>query len=201
MSGSRKAEIHASVRKFDGLFKVDEIDVSHQTLGGEMSRQRRLVFERGDAVAVLLYDPDDDEVVVVNQFRVATLVARRRDNPETQDGWITEAVAGMIDNGETPEDAVIREAMEETGYRISNPHPICTFFSSPGGTSERVFLYFAKIDKRDKVDKGGGIDDEDVSIVHVSAGELFNQLANGQIEDPKLAIAAYWLQNYMREPG
>jgi nudix-type nucleoside diphosphatase (YffH/AdpP family) len=198
MSGSRKAEIHGTVCKFDGFFKVDEIDVSHQTIGGNMSRQQRLVFERGDAVAALLYDPEDDEVVLVHQFRAPTLVARRRDNPKTEDGWITETVAGMIDGDETPEDAVIRETMEETGYRISNPEPICTFFSSPGGTSERIFVYFAKISKRDKVDRGGGIGDEDVAIVHISAHELFNQLTNKQIEDPKLIIAACWLQNYVR---
>jgi len=201
MSGSRKAEIHSTIRKFDGFFKIDEIDVSHQTLSGEMSRQRRLVFERGDAVAVLLYDPEDDEVVLVNQFRLPVLTARRRRNPKTQDGWITETVAGMIDGDETPEEAVIRETMEETGYRIGDPEPICTFFSSPGGTSERIFLYFAKIGKGDKVDRGGGIDDEDVAIVHMSADELFNQLADKQIEDPKLTIAAYWLQNYVRQIG
>jgi ADP-ribose pyrophosphatase len=198
MSPSREAEIHSIVRKFDGFFKVDEVDVSHRTLDGKMSRQQRLVFERGDAVAVLLYDPEADEVVLVNQFRVPALVARRRNNPKNQDAWITEAVAGMIDADETPEQAVIRETMEETGYRISNPQPICTFFSSPGGTSERIFLYLAEINKRDKVDRGGGIDDEDVGIVHMSARELFKQLAESQIEDPKLTIAAYWLQNRVR---
>lgn len=201
MSASRKAEIHGTIRRFDGFFKIDEIDVSHQTLGGETSRQQRLVFERGDAVAVLLYDPEDDEVVLVNQFRVPALVARRRDDPKIQDGWLTETIAGMIDEGETPVAAVIRETMEETGYRISNPEPIGTFFSSPGGTSERIFLYFAKINKKDRDGKGGGIDDEDLAVVRVSAPELFDQLANGQIEDPKLAIAAYWLQNYKRLAG
>lgn len=201
MSGSRKAQIHGTVRKFDGVFKVDELDVSHQTLSDGVSRQRRLVFERSDAVAALLYDPEDNEVVLVNQFKVPTLVAGRRDNPKTQDGWITETVAGMINGDETPGDAVIRETMEETGYRISNPELICTFFSSPGGTSERIFLYFAKISKRDKVEKGGGVDDEDIALVRISANELFNQLANKQIEDPKLIIAACWLQNCVRLKG
>lgn len=201
MAESRKVEVHGAVRKFDGFFKVDEIDVSHETLDGTMSRQQRLVFERGDAVAVLLYDPEDDEVVLVNQFRVSALVARRRDSPITADGWITETVAGMIDAGETPEQAVIRETMEETGYRISNPEPILTFFSSPGGTSERVFLYFAKLNEEDRDGEGGGIDDEDVAIVRVSARELFDQLGKGKIVDPKLAIAAYWLQNRMQVTG
>ncbi len=201
MSSSRKAEIHGATRKFDGFFKIDEVDVSHETLGGKMSHQQRLVFERGDAVAVLLYDPEDDEVVLVNQFKVPILVARRRGDPKSEDGWITETVAGMIDEGETPQEAVIRETMEETGYRISNPEPICRFFTSPGGTSERIFLYFAEINKKDRRGDGGGIDDEDVAIIHVSTAELFDQLANGKIEDSKLAIAAYWLQSYKRLTG
>lgn len=198
MAESRKAEIHGAVRKFDGFFKVDEIDVSHETLDGKMSHQQRLVLERGDAVAVLLYDPKADEVVLVNQFRAPALIARRRDNPKTEDGWITETVAGMIDDGETPEQAAIRETMEEAGYRISHPEPIFTFFSSPGGTSERVFLYLAKLKAENRDGEGGGIDDEDVAIVRVSTRELFDQLADGKIVDPKLAIAAYWLQNHMR---
>lgn len=201
MASSRKADIHGTVRKFDGFFKVDEIDASHETLDGKMSRQRRLVFERGDAVAVLLYDPEDDDVVLVNQFRAPTLVARRRDDSKTQDGWITETVAGMIDDGETPEEAVIRETMEETGYSIRHPKPICTFFTSPGGASERIFLYFAAVNKQDRNGDGGGIDDEDIALVRMSSLELFDQLAKGKIEDPKLAIAAYWLQNHKRLAG
>src|SRR5262249_28300157 len=92
---------------------------------------------------------------MVDQFRVPTLIARRRDNPATTDGWITEAVAGMIAPGETAEQAIIRETLEETGYRINKPELICKFFSSPGGTSERIFLYFSEVSEVDRVGAGG----------------------------------------------
>ena len=118
MPETRKVEIRKQTRLFDDFFKVDEILVAHEQRDGTMSSdQRRLVFERGDAVAALLYEPDTHTVIMVNQFRVPTLIARRRDNPATTDGWITEAVAGMIDPGETAEEAIIRETLEETGYR------------------------------------------------------------------------------------
>ena len=110
MAQSRRADIHSISRKFDGFFKVDEIDVSRQAYNGAMHRERRLVFERGDMVAALSYDATSKEVVVLEQFRAPVLVARRRDDPRTGDGWIVEAVAGMIDEGETAEQAVIREA-------------------------------------------------------------------------------------------
>lgn len=199
MPGSRKAEIQKQTRLFDDFFKIDEVLVSHERRDGMMSpHERRLVFERGDSVAVLLYNPETHAVVMVNQFKVPTLVARRRDNPATTDGWITETMAGMIDGYETPDEAVIRETLEETGYKIHGPELICKFFSSPGGTSERIFLFFAQVTETDRVGKGGGLDGEDVGIVQISAHELFDQLEKRQIEDPKLAIAAYWLQDHIR---
>ena len=84
--------------------------------------------------------------------------------------------------------------MEETGYRIRHPELIGRFFVSPGGTSERVFLYFAEVGNADRVGKGGGIDDEDIQVLDFGLSDLFERLARGLIEDPKLAIAAYWLQ-------
>jgi nudix-type nucleoside diphosphatase (YffH/AdpP family) len=199
MPESRRAEIHKQARLLDDFFKVDEVFVSHQQLNGKMSAdQRRLIFERGDAVAVLLYNPNTCAVVLVNQFKAASLIARQRDNPSTMDGWITETVAGMIDRNESPEQAAIRETMEETGYKIRDLELICKFFSSPGGTSERIFLYFAAVQATERIGQGGGVRDEDVAVLDVSVNELFDQLAKGQIEDPKLAIAAYWLRERLR---
>jgi nudix-type nucleoside diphosphatase (YffH/AdpP family) len=186
MPGTRKVDIRKQTRLFDDFFKIDEIVVAHEQRAGTMSSdQRRLVFERGDAVAALLYEPDTHTVIMVDQFKVPTLIARRRDNPSTTDGWITEAVAGMIDPGETAEEAIIRETLEETGYRISKPELICKFFSSPGGRSERIFLYFSEVSEVDRVGEGGGVSGEDVRVVYWSAHELFAQLEKRQIEDPK----------------
>jgi nudix-type nucleoside diphosphatase (YffH/AdpP family) len=198
MSESRKAVIHKTTRLFNDFFQVDEVMVSHQRADGTMSPdERRLIFERGDAVAIVLYNPGSKSVIIVDQFKVPSLVARRRDDPNTVDGWVTEATAGMIDKGETPEKAIIRETLEETGYRIANPRLISKFFSSPGGTSERIFLYFAEVRDSDKIGAGGGLPNEDVTIVRMPVHELFDQLEKGLIEDPKLAIGAYWLKDYL----
>jgi ADP-ribose pyrophosphatase len=198
MARTRKVKICKQTRLFDDFFKVDEIVVAHKQRDGTMSSdQRRLVCERGDAVAALLYEPDTDTVIMVDQFKVPTLIARRRDNPATTDGWIMEAVAGMIDIGETAEEAIIRETLEETGYRTSKPELICKFFSSSGGTSERIFLYFSEVGEADRIGEGGGVPGEDVRVVRRSTHELFAQLERCQIEDPKLAIGAYWLQGHI----
>jgi nudix-type nucleoside diphosphatase (YffH/AdpP family) len=198
MQGGRRVEIRSQKRLFDDFFKIDEVIVSHQQYDGNMSPdQRRLVFERGDAVAVLLFNVDTRSVVLVEQFKVPSLVGRRRDDPSTTNGWITEVMAGMIGPNETAEESAIRETKEETGYLIKEPELICKFLSSPGGTSERIFLYFAQVSEAAREGTGGGIADEDVRVVSISVNDLFDRLAKGQIDDPKLAIAAYWLQGNM----
>jgi ADP-ribose pyrophosphatase len=108
-------------------------------------------------------------------------------------------MAGMINQNETAEDAVIRETLEETGYKIKDPLLICKFFSSPGGTSERIFLYFAKVSESDRLGEGGGFADEDIRVIQMGVSNLFDQLAMGLIDDPKLAIGACWLQSHMAE--
>jgi|GEM_PF-210090 len=198
MQSRRRVEIRSQRRLFDDFFKIDEVIVSHQQYDGKMSAdQRRLVFERGDAAAVLLFNIDTRSVVLVEQFKVPALIGRRRDDSGIQDGWIAEVMAGMIGPAETAEEAAIRETLEETGYQIKAPELICKFLSSPGGTSERIFLYFAQVSEAAKPGKGGGLGDEDVKVVQISVNELFDRLAKGQIDDPKLAIAAYWLQGNM----
>lgn len=197
MSSGCHVEIRRQYRLFDDFFKIDELIVSHQQYDGRMSGdERRLVFERGDAVAVLLFDGDTHSVVLVEQFKAPSLIGRRRDDPSTTDGWITELVAGMIDAGETAEGAAIREAFEETGYRIGNPRLIAHFFSSPGGSSERVFVYWARVSEAQREGRGGGLnDEEDIKVFQLKVDDLFDRLARGAIDDPKLAIAAYWLKD------
>lgn len=199
MPASRKAEIHKQTRLFDDFFKIDEVMVSHERRDGTMSPdERRLIFERGDAAAIMLFNVDTKRVVLVNQFKAPTLIARRRDDPQTMDGWITEATAGMIERNETPEATIIRETQEETGYRITDPKLIATFFSSPGGTSERIFLYYKDVRETDRIGEGGGLDGEDITVVEMPLNELLERLVQGSIDDPKLAIGAYWMKDRLK---
>jgi ADP-ribose pyrophosphatase len=193
----RRVAIRKQNRLLDDFLKVDEVIVAHQRYDGTMSAdERRLVCERGDSIAVLLFDQQGRSVVVVEQFRLPALIARRRDDGASANGWMTELVAGMIDEGESPQEAVIRETFEETGYRIDNPMLMGTFFSSPGGLSERFFMYFARVSAARREGRGGGLDEgEDIKVFHIGIDDLFREVRAGAIEDPKLAIAAYWLKD------
>ncbi len=183
-------------RLLDAFFKVDRVTVSHEQFRGGMSEPRPyLVMERGDAVAALLYDPARRKVIAIEQFRIPTLGKGRGG------GWIVEAAAGMIaanpdgSFAETPLETLMREVREETGYHIAQAKHLCTFFSSPGGNTERTFLFYAEVSEADKQSEGRGLEDEgeDIAVVEFGVDEFFAKLEAGEFEDAKLIMAGYWL--------
>ena len=185
----RKVVIHAERRVFDGFFKLSEAEVSFERFDGTMSRPvKRLNFERGDSVAALLYNSDSRRVLLVEQFKYPTY--------EHGPGWILEAVAGIVEPDETPESALRREVLEEVGYEIGTLEPIATFYVSPGGSSERVFLHYAEVTDAGKVGDGGGVgaEGEDIRTVELTLEELDRLLATGSIQDAKTLVGLQWLQ-------
>ncbi|MGO9482965.1 MAG: NUDIX domain-containing protein [Rhodomicrobium sp.] len=199
MAGNAKpsrVEIIKQERLLDAFFKVDKVTVSHEQFKGGMSAPRPyLVMDRGDAVAALLYDPERRKVITVSQFRIPTL------GKGHGGGWIVEAVAGMIATNadgsfaETPLETLIREVQEETGYHIGEAKHLCTFFSSPGGNTERTFLFYAEVGEGDKQSDGCGLkaEGEDIAIAEFGVAEFFAKLDAREFEDAKLIMAGYWL--------
>jgi len=191
MPGTRAVNIKEQKDVYEDFFRLREVIFSYGLPDGRAStEQRRLVFERGNSVGVLLLNRDSGKLVLVKQFRIATY-------GDGRDGWMIETVAGIVEKGEGPETAAIRETVEETGYQIGKPTPIATFFSSPGGTSERIFLYFAEVRDADKRGPGGGDEEEAIEIVRMTPDELFEQVRGGKIEEPKLIIGAHWLEQHL----
>ena len=199
-----RVEIVKRERLLDAFFKVDKVTVSHERFSGGMSEPRPfLVMDRGDAVAALLYDPERRKVITIDQFRVPTL------GKSKGGGWLVEAVAGMIATdadgsfAETPLETVIREVQEETGYHIAAAKHLCTFFSSPGGSTERTFLFYAEVREADKLSDGCGLEaeGEDIAIVEFDVGEFFAKLDAGEFEDAKLIMAGDWLMAQHTQRG
>ena len=185
----KRIVIYGKRRVFDGFFKIDEAELSYDRFDGKMSpRVKRLCFQRGDSVAAILFDPERRKLLLVRQFRYPTY--------EKGPGWILEIVAGILEPGETPEAAVRRETLEETGYEIALLQPIATFYVSPGGSSERIILYYAEVLKAGKVGVEGGVakENEDIKTVEYSPEELDHALASGEIQDAKTIIGIQWWQ-------
>ena len=122
---SRKAVVEQRRVLLDGFFHVEDVDVSFEKRDGTMSAPvRRLSLKRALAAALLLDNKAKGTVVLVRQFRYSTLADGT--------GWLTEVVAGLIDAGETAEQAIRREAVEEAGYDVGRLEPITTVFTTPG---------------------------------------------------------------------
>ena len=190
-----RVEVSSRHRLLDNFFRIDEVAVSHEQFDGEMSPERKvIVSDRGDAVAALLYDAGRRKVIAVKQFR---LPAYGKDDGG---GWLVEAVAGMIHTSadgayeETPLQCLIREVKEETGYEIAQATPICTFFPSPGGSTELIHLYYAEVRPADQTSGGGGVknEGEDIQITEFGIEDFLSKLIAGEFKDPKLIIAGHW---------
>lgn len=195
----RKFEATHIKNHVDRFLKVDEYTVSYEQYdeqgGGSGTLLQiphpMLVMERGDSVAALLFDLTEQEVILVEQFRFATTLRKGHS------GWITELPAGALQSDETPEQCIQREIVAETGYQVTSLVPISTFFLSPGGTSERIMLYYAEVRQtRDqKVVAGDLASGENTFIVREKLTQFYAKLRNREYEDAKLIIAGYWLRD------
>jgi ADP-ribose pyrophosphatase len=190
----KKVVIHEKRRVFDGFFKIDEARVSFERFDGTMAGPvTRLSFERGDSVAALIHDTKARKVLFVNQFKYPTR--------EKGTGWILETPAGMLNPGETPEAAIKREVLEEMGYAIEAVEPIATFYVSPGGSSERVILFYVEVSSTNKQSAGGGVESEqeDIETVEVPVDDLDRMVRDGSLADAKTLVGVLWLQKRLRE--
>jgi ADP-ribose pyrophosphatase len=184
-----KFEILEKTICYDGFFRMERYRLRHRLFGGDWSRPLvRELFERGHAAAVLPYDPRLDCVVLVEQFRIGAL--------ESASGpWLFEIVAGIISPEETPEAVVRREAVEEANCELQDLVPICDYFVSPGGTSERLSVFCGKVDAAHV----GGIhglaeEDEDIRVHVLSFQDAVAWLQAGKINCAAPIIALQWLQ-------
>ncbi len=169
-------------------FRIDRYRFRHRLFAGGWSDEIcREVFERGQAAAVLPYDPAADSIVLIEQFRVGAVAAG-------MPAWQTEVVAGIIGERETAEAVARREALEEAGCPIHDLVPIAHYLVSPGGASETVRLYCGRIDSRGV----GGIhglpdEHEDIRVSVVPFAEAREQLAAGRVGNAMTIIALQWL--------
>ncbi|MBB2495327.1 NUDIX domain-containing protein [Aquipseudomonas ullengensis] len=173
---------------FRGFYKLDRLHLRHRQFSGEMGPQlSRELFVRHDAVCVLPYDPQRDCVVLIEQFRVGAM-------EKTANPWLLELVAGLIDKDEEPDEVARREAIEEANLTLGALWPITTYFPSPGGSDERVYLYVARCDSQG----AGGVhglaeEGEDIRVHVWPLEDALQAVKDGRINNAASIIALQWL--------
>lgn len=188
---SQNIEILSKETVFQGFFRMVKYRFKHKLFQGGWSEPiEREMFERGHAAALIPYDVERDQVVIIEQIRVGAL--------EHSQPWQLEIVAGIIDRDESAVDVVRREAIEEAGVEIGRIEAITSYYPSSGGCSEKLDVYVGEVDS--SLAKGiHGLDYEGEDIkVHVMSREQAYQLVkDGTIENGASIIALQWLQlNY-----
>ena len=181
------------------LFRIEEATLSHELFNGKMSPDiTRVNFERGDGVGVLLYAADTDEVVLIEQFRYPVYASDPEGDRQGR-GWILEIVAGIKDaEGHA---VARRELFEETGYELTDPlEHLTTFYVSPGGTSERLELYLARVRKAGGIREQTGLtaEAEDIRTHIVPFSEALERANDGRIRDGKTIIALLMLKDKIK---
>jgi nudix-type nucleoside diphosphatase (YffH/AdpP family) len=181
-----KAEIVQDKTLSDGWTRLSNYEIDYTDSEGETHRLHREVYHRTPAATILLHDPRRDTVVLVRQFRLPVQL-------HGEPAWILETPAGLLD-GEEPEAAIRREAMEETGFRVRDISFLFKAYSSPGSSTEVVHFFAASIDTGDRISIGGGLaeEHEDIEVVEVPLDEALAMIGTGQIVDFKTIILLQW---------
>jgi len=183
-----KWKLLKSEPKYQGFFKIDLCHIQHETYQGDEIEVKRELFHRGDAVAVLMYDPSKDKLVLLEQFRVGAI-------GDENGPWLLEIVAGMVEQGESVTDVARRECLEEAGLEVHSFEKVYSFYSSPGGCSEKIHVLCALVDS----DQAGGFhgvehEGEDIKVFVIDYAELHDLMASGKICAAIPIIAMQWLQ-------
>ena len=185
-----RAEIKERKRVYDGFFKVDELTISMGKHGGGAMEVKRLIFERGHAVAILGYDPKSDEVLLINEMHPGLLASGEYP-------FIDSLPAGMIDKGEAVLEAAAREFYEETGAQLTSAKVIHDgAYVSSGGTSEKITLVVGTLDMSKVVNgsiHGKTEEGEDIRVSIVKADDYIARAEQGLLHDMKCMVFALWL--------
>jgi ADP-ribose pyrophosphatase len=178
-----KFKIAKEETAYEGFFTIKKARIKREDLSGEMIEVEREMLERGDSVGVLVYEKDTQSLVLTRQFRYPA---------QRDDGYLMEIAAGGIEEGETPEQCVRRELKEELGYEVEELEYIAYYYSTPGTSSERIFLYYAELRSEDRTEEGGGSkkEQEDIELIRHPAAQISDLIFS--IKDAKSVIALQW---------
>lgn len=178
----------------EGFINLKEITLQFTQSDGQLSPVvRRIVADRGDAVAAVLWLREPEGFLLVRQFRLPAWTRAE------EDGWLTELVAGSLKPTEDAEACIRREIVEETGYEPLVCEHIYSFYTSPGGLTEQIHLFLAITDENHRISEKTGLEEEneDIELVFIAAEDLTDLLAIGFFCDAKTLIGLQWAAQNM----
>jgi len=190
-----RVDVKQTWMEHDGFVKVEKATLQFERFNGEMSPViTRCHYHRGDAVAVLIYDETTRRVLLTRQFRYAVYA-------NNGDGWLTECVAGMMEENETPLEVAHREVFEETGLKLKSAELLASYFFSPGGCSDKVHLFLGKVADPDQPTGIHGLlhEGEEIQSEWVPLEDALGLADEGVIMDAKTLVGLTLLERRLRK--
>ncbi len=182
-----KVSILSTQKLYEGYVAIEEASLKITPFGKDKEAHvNRVAVVRDDAVGAVVHSPSTQELILVSQFRYPVF---RHGCDE-----LIEIPAGMSEKNEKPFETMKREILEETGYKVSGLKFVQTYFISPGISSERLHLFYAVVHPEDRLEKGGGVDDEEenIEVLILPVEKVFQDLISGKIKDGKTIIGLQW---------
>jgi GDP-mannose pyrophosphatase NudK len=167
----------------DNWYLLNKVTYDYQEENSPLETHTREVYDRGNGAAILLYNSIEKTVILTRQFRLPSYLNGNKT------GMMIEVCAGMLDK-DNPEQCVIRETEEETGYRISTVKKVFETYMSPGAVTEILYLFVGEYDASMKVTEGGGLDaeQEHIEVMELSFDKAYNMIESGEIKDAKTVM-------------
>ncbi len=164
----------------DNWYLLNKVTYEYQKEDNPVETHIREVYDRGNGAAILLYNSIQKTVILTRQFRLPTYLNGNKS------GMMIEVCAGLLDK-DHPEQCIIRETEEETGYRLSTVHKVFETYMSPGAVTEILYLFVGEYDATMKVTEGGGLasEQENIEVLELRFDETFAMIQTGEIKDAK----------------
>jgi nudix-type nucleoside diphosphatase (YffH/AdpP family) len=161
-------------------YVLNKVTFEYKMEDHDSETQVREVYDRGNGAVILLYNLTKKTVILTRQFRLPTYL-----NGNTS-GMVIEACAGLLD-AENPEECIIRETEEETGYRLSSVKKVFQSYMSPGSVTEILHFFIGEYQPNMKVSDGGGLaeEHENIEVLEYSFDQAYQMIATGEIVDAK----------------
>jgi GDP-mannose pyrophosphatase NudK len=186
---SSKIEITKSEILSDNWYTLRKITYKYLNKEGNWETQIRESYDRGNGAVILLYNPTNKTVILTRQFRMPTYLNGN------DDGMMIEACAGLLDQ-DNPEECIIRETEEETGYKITTVKKVFEVYMSPGSVTETIHFFVAEYSNEMKVNDGGGIasEQENIEVLEISFDTAIQMIHSGEIKDAKTIMLLQYAQ-------
>lgn len=167
----------------DNWYTLRKYNFDLQQEDGSWETQEREAYDRGNGAAILLYNVEQQTVILTRQFRMPTYVNGN------ESGLLIEACAGLLDE-DNPEDCIRRETEEETGYQVDKVEKVMEIYMSPGSVTEILYLFIAAYHKDMKIHEGGGVasEQENIEVLEIPFDEAYGMIARGEIRDAKTVL-------------